>query len=425
MTDLYTVAGVAVIAVCLTGVFLLSLSEASLLSVSKSRMRAAHRRGDKVAGKVVSLTEDADFLSVFIVSVNVLVLVISNVMTQLLRHWHGDGAPAETYWHVGLLVLILVIGELWPKTYGAMRSEPAARVVAGPMVWLTRALSPIVVVMTAISNAVLRVFGVKTRSSRHFITSDEIRAAADIGEEEGVVDPEEGRMLDKVIDLGERTVRDIMVPRVDIVAAPEDMHVEDLVELAVETGYSRIPIYRESVDHITGVVYVNDLIVHLSRGDNHLQLSELARPPVLAPESKRLDEMLAELRQKKVHMAIIIDEFGGTEGLVTIEDILEELVGDIEDEHDPPEESVELVNEHEAVVTGKTRLEEINEALGIDLPTDDHDTIGGYLSGVVDRVPREGEVLTAEGVRFIIEDGDDQYVERVRIVAPAEREGER
>ena len=139
-----------------------------------------------------------------------------------------------------VLVLILVVGELWPKTYGAMRSEPAARVVAGPMVWLTRALSPIVVVMTAISNAVLRVFGVKTRSSRHFITSDEIRAAADIGEEEGVVDPEEGRMLDKVIDLGERTVRDIMVPRVDIVAAPEDTQIEDLVELAVKVAVTRV-----------------------------------------------------------------------------------------------------------------------------------------------------------------------------------------
>ena len=231
-------------------------------------------------------------------------------------------------------------------------------------------------------------------------------------------------MLDSVIDLGQQRVRDIMTPRVDIVALPEEVSVEELLEVAVESGFSRIPVYRDSIDQITGIVYVNDTLLSLGRGETGLKLSEVARTPILAPESKPLDEMLWELRQQKVHIAIVIDEFGGTEGLVTIEDILEELVGEIEDEHDLPEEEIQLSGEGEAVVQGKARIEDINEELGVEIPTDHHDTISGLLTGIAGRVPEEGEVFTISGATIIVVESNDQHVDRLRIIAPAEREAE-
>jgi CBS domain containing-hemolysin-like protein len=256
------------------------------------------------------------------------------------------------------------------------------------------------------------------------VTAEEIRAAADLGEEEGTVEPDEGEMLDSVIELGERTVRDIMMPRVDIVAMPEEATIEEVVEVAVESGYSRIPVYRESIDHVTGIVYVNDTLFALSQGKRDLKLSEVARMPILAPESKPLDEMLWELRQQKVHIAIVIDEFGSTEGLVTIEDILEELVGEIEDEHDLPEPEVLMTGVGEAIVQGRARLDDVNEQLGLQLSTENHDTMSGFVTGMAGRVPAEGEVLTVDGATFVVVESNDQHVDRLRVIAPSAREAE-
>jgi putative hemolysin len=414
-----------IIGICFVGVLLLSLAEASLLSVSKSKMRALSRRGDRPAGQIVELTDTADFLSAFIVGVNALLLVIATLMTVVVRSVYGEEAQwQQTVAMAAMLAALLVIAELCPKTYGSLRAEPAARAVAGLMTWLTWALTPVVRLMTAISNTVLRLVGISPRHQRHFITADEIRAAADLGEEEGTVEPGEGEMFDSVIELGEQTVKDIMVPRVDIVAVAEDASLEQVADVAVGSGFSRIPVYAETIDRVTGVVYVNDVMAHLGRGHNEVQLSEVAREPLLAPETKRLDEMLRELRESKVHIAIIIDEFGGTEGLVTIEDILEELVGEIEDEHDPLEKDFVLVGDGEALVSGKSRIEEINEALELQLATEEHETISGFLSGKAGRMPQEGEVLREGGIRFVVEQSNEQHVDRVRIILPERQEAD-
>ncbi|MFP4250898.1 MAG: hemolysin family protein, partial [Armatimonadota bacterium] len=231
-------------------------------------------------------------------------------------------------------------------------------------------------------------------------------------------------MLDSVMELGERTVRDIMVPRVDIVAMPADASLDELVEVAVASGYSRIPVYEESIDHISGIVYVNDTLLSLSRGERDLMLAEVARSPILAPESKPLDEMLWELRQQKVHIAVVIDEFGSTEGLVTIEDILEELVGEIEDEHDLPEPEILVTGDGEAIVQGNARIDDVNEQLGLQISTENHDTLSGFLTGTAGRVPGEGEVMTVDGATFVVVESNDQHVDRLRIIAPTTREAE-
>ncbi|MGD9497003.1 MAG: hemolysin family protein [Armatimonadota bacterium] len=414
------------IAASLVGIFVLWLAEASLLSVSHHELRRAARRGERAARLVLAISERADFLSVVIVGVNTLVLIISNLMTHVVAHYFGSEAEGpKTVAHLAMLVCILVVGELWPKTYGSLRPGPSARAIAGVMAALIRLLGPMVVLMTWISNGVMRLFGISPRHQFHFVTAEEIRAAADLGEQEGTVEPEEGEMLDSVMELGERTVRDIMVPRVDVMALPADATLEQLVEAAVESGFSRIPIYEGSIDHIVGIVYVNDILANLSRGERDTPLSEVARTPLLAPETKRLDEMLAELRQQKVHIAIVIDEFGGTAGLVTIEDILEELVGEIEDEHDLPETDILSLGSGEAIVTGRTRVEDLQEHLGIELPTEWHGTVSGFLTSLAGRVPEEGEVLFMGDVRFEVVESNDQHVERLRVIAPTHQEAER
>ena len=419
---------IALIVLSLIASFTLSLSEASLLSTSPHEMQKAARAGDRRARLVLEITERGDYLHVFVVCNNALVLLMSTLMTLIVRSYYpeenGLADTVEGAAHIGMVVAILLFGELLPKTYGSLRPGPSARVISGFMATLVRVLAPLVRLMHAISNTVIRAGGAPAVPYKHFVTAEEIRAAADLGEEEGTVEPDEGDMLDSVIDLGQQRVRDIMIPRVDIVALPEESSVEELLEAAVESGFSRIPVYRDSIDHITGIVYVNDTLLSLGRGETGLTLSEVARTPILAPESKPLDEMLWELRQQKVHIAIVIDEFGGTEGLVTIEDILEELVGEIEDEHDLPEEDIQLVGHDEALVQGKSRIEDIHEELGVEIPTDHHDTISGLLTGVAGRVPEEGEVFTISGATIVVIESNDQHVDRLRIIAPPEREAE-
>jgi len=419
---------IALIALCLLLSFALSLSEASLLSSSPHEMQKAARAGDRRARMVLEITQRGDYLHVFVVCNNVLVLVMSTLMTLIVRSFHADDASAaanvESFSHIGMVVAILLFGELLPKTYGSLRPGPSARAIAGFMSTLVRVLAPLVRLMQAISNWMLRTPRGGDVHHRHFVTADEIRAAADLGEEEGTVEPDEGEMLDNVMELGERRVRDIMVPRVDIIALPEDATVEELLAIAVESGYSRIPVYSDSIDHITGIVYVNDTLLSLGRGETGITLGEVARTPILAPESKALDEMLWELRQQKVHIAIVIDEFGGTEGLVTIEDILEELVGEIEDEHDVLETEIELIDDAEAVVQGKARIEDLNEQLGLSISTENHDTISGLLTGVAGRVPQEGEMFTVDGATVVVVESNDQHIDRLRVVAPTGREAE-
>ncbi|MGI5816693.1 MAG: hemolysin family protein [Armatimonadota bacterium] len=408
--------------------FTLSLSEASLLAVSRHEMQKAAQAGDRRARLVLAVTEEGNFLYVFIICNNALILLMSTLMTLIIRDLNIQGAgvssSAETVAHVGMVIAILLFGELLPKTYGSLRPAPSARAVARIMHTLIHFLRPFIRLLNWTTNTILRGGGDGLAHQPVFITAEEIAAAADLGEEEGTVEPDEGEMLDSVMELREQTVRDIMVPRVDIVAMPEDATLEDLLEVAVESGFSRIPVYRESIDHITGIVYVNDTLLSLSRGERDLTLAEVARMPILAPESKPLDEMLWELRQQKVHIAIVIDEFGGTEGLVTIEDILEELVGEIEDEHDLPEPEILITADGEAIVQGKARIDDVNEQLGLEISTDNHDTVSGFLTGMAGRVPREGEVLTADGATFVVVESNDQHVDRLRVIAATAREGE-
>jgi len=422
---LLLVVGCLIVGACVFALAFLSLSEAALLGISDIRLRALCRSGDARSRLLQELLQNNDFLTVIIVGVNACIIVISTTVTVLVsRATSVQGNWREEAIHLGMLFFMLVVAEIAPKIYGAMYAERVALRVARPISILARITGPVLSGVIVAVNGLLRLVGVKAGREFRFVTRDEIRVAADVSEEEGALEPEEGEMLDSVLELSVARVSEVMVPRVDIVALEENDLLDRVLQVVIESGYSRIPIYQATLDSITGILYVNDLLSVLSSGASEIDLKAIARAPVYVPESKLLDELLAEMRDRAVHLAIVVDEFGGTEGLVSIEDILEELVGEIEDEHDTVTEDMVLLGPDEAVVGAKERIEEVNDQLVVNLPNDQYDTVGGLITGLANRIPQIGEVYETDGVALTVEEGDDRNIERVRITVTHRDGGE-
>lgn len=424
MTDPLLLIGGAVIALCLLGIFICSLAEAAFLGLTEMRRRRLAEDKDPRARRVLRLLQNSNYLSAIIVGMNLFVIIISTMMTVIVhdRLSHGAEWTQEAY-HVGMVLFILVFAELTPKTYGGLYPERVALRVVGVISLFAGIFHPLVAGLSYVSRPLVRLLS-GGQTHRDFMSLEEIRAAADVSEEEGLVDAEEAEMLDSVIDLGETQVREIMVPRVDIVAVECEAAVAEFAAVASRSGNSRIPIYSESLDNIVGIVYVNDVLRRLGTGDTTFSLSEIARTPFYVPNTKRIAELLRELRERTVHIAIVVDEFGGTDGLVTIEDILEELVGEIADEHDLPTNEFVPVTDGEALVDGKLRLDELNERLGSHLPEDQFETISGLICGLAGHIPASGESFSVAGARLIVEESDGQHVQRVRIVASSREDGD-
>lgn len=416
MSELLVGLGVFIIALCLSGIFFCSLAEAAFLGMTQAHQRHVAESGHRHARHVIRLLSDTNYLSALIVGLNLFVIIISTVMTMLvsLRLQHGSDWLHEGL-HLGMVLFIMVFAELTPKTYGGLYPERVSLALAPGMVLLARIFGPLVVLLAYVARPLVRLFRTHAHG-RELMSLDEIRAAADVIAEEGLVDADEAQMLDSVIDLGETQVHQIMVPRVDVVGVEENDSVREFATIASRSGFSRVPLYAGDLDSITGIIYVNDVLRKLADGDTGFTLREIARRPLYVPDSKRIDDLLRELREQRVHIAIVIDEFGGTDGLVTIEDILEELVGEIADEHDAPSDEVEQIGDREVVVDGKVRIEEVNELLGCALVEGPYETVAGLLSELAGRIPRSGETFEVGEVKLMVEESDSQHVERIRII---------
>lgn len=426
MLDGFTLTGLAVVALCLGGIFVCSLAEAAMLGVTDSGRRRLAESRDPRALRVARLLASGDYLSAVIVAMNTFLIVLSTVMTLIVHHHLGEGQEGEhtaEFLHFGIVLFVLIFAELTPKTYGGLYPERVAQSLSSLVTAMVRLFRPLVAVLTQVSRPLTGRLDTVSHHSQ-LLTVEEIRMAADVSEEEGMVEPGEAEMLDNVMDLGETQVKEIMVPRVAMVAAPEELSPTEFAAVARDSGFSRIPIYRETVDTITGIVYVKDLLKHFHENGGEFALAEIARKPLYFPETKRIDDLLRELREQRVHIGVVVDEFGGTAGLVTIEDVLEELVGDIRDEHDRPSDEVQQVSERELLVDGWVRIAEVNELLAIELPEDQYETVAGLACGLAGRIPAIGETFVVQGVRLTIEDSDEQHVARVRVVAAQREDGD-
>lgn len=423
MSDPLLFAGGLIILLSLVGIFLCSLSEAAFLGMTEMRQRRMVESRHPNARLVLRLLSDSNYLSAIIVGMNLFIIIISTVMTVMVRHQLSEGSHLlEEALHIGMVLVILVFAELTPKTYGGMHPERVTLSVVRVVMVMALIFHPAVLILSRISRPLVRLVNRQPRNGQ-WMTIEEIRAAADVSTEEGLVDAEEAQMLDSVIDLGDTQVHEIMVPRVNIVAVEEAATPAEFAATASRSGHSRIPIYSETLDNITGIVYVNDVLRRLGTGDTGFALREIARPPFYVPDTKRIDDLLRELRERRVHIAIVVDEFGGTDGIATIEDILEELVGEIADEHDVPSHEFRLLAPGEALVDGKLRLEDINERMCTTLPEGQYETVGGLVSGLAGHIPSSGESFEVEDTRLVVEESDGQHVERIRIVV-GPREGD-
>jgi CBS domain containing-hemolysin-like protein len=318
-----------------------------------------------------------------------------------------------------LAIFTIVFAELVPKTLALAHPERFALTLSRPIDFLGRVLGPLVRMLTGVTRAITRILGSEVSSDAQ-ITAEELRLIVERGGEQGVLEAEEEQMINAVIELGGRRVHEVMVPRVSIVGIRAEASFEEAIDVVVEEGHSRIPAYEESIDEVVGILYAKDLLPYLkSDAAPRPSLRALLRPPVLVPESMTIDDLLHELQRRKVHIAIVLDEYGGTAGIVTIEDLLEEIVGEIQDEYDVEEPMVVRISEHEARVDGRADVNELREVFDISLDLEDeeeYDTVGGLLYHRMSGVPSPGDRIKVDGLTLTVETTDGRRVGKVLVV---------
>jgi CBS domain containing-hemolysin-like protein len=312
-----------------------------------------------------------------------------------------------------------VLAEVVPKTYTVQRTETAALIAAGPVYVFGRLLMPVAKVLILVANALMLLLPGRGLPKGPFVTEDEIRHMVDVAEEEEEIEEEERELIHSVFEFGDTVVREVMVPRPDMVVIRADATLDEGLGTIIEGGYSRVPIYEGDTDNIIGVLYAKDLLKRIHEKRKDAKVAALGRAPLFIPEQKKVAELLREMQEQHVHMAIVVDEYGGTAGLVTIEDLIEEIVGEIVDEYDQEEPLVEPVDENRIRVDAKMPIDEVNELLEVDLPHDEWDTVGGLVFGLTGRVPQVGESVRFDSLEFKTERVTGRRVQKVLITKTA------
>jgi len=400
-----------------------SASETALFAANRVVLRQRRAQGDRRAAIANALLSQAGDLLTTLLAGNTLSNVgVSVVATSIAFSLMGRGGEWAAF--LATALVLLIIAEIAPKTLAARYADRFVLVVAGPIGTLMRIFTPLIRVLSLVATALIRPFGGHITPRAPLVTEEQLRFLVQLGEEEGVIEQEEREMIHSVFEFGDTVVREVMRPRVDISAVPADATLNRALALMTERGHSRLPVYEGTIDHVLGVVYIRDLIPALRHGRLDQPVSELKRPPFFVPESKKVDELFKEMQQRKVSVAIVLDEYGGTAGLVTVEDLLEEIVGEIQDEYDLEEKPIQLVGDRTAVVNARVHLDEVNELLGVRLPQDEVDTVAGLVYSLFGRVPAPGETFALPGIALRVEKTLGQRITRVRITrtTPAPQE---
>ncbi len=324
---------------------------------------------------------------------------------------------------VGLVTFfVLVFGEITPKSYAKQNPETFARVILRPIILFTKAITPAIFAMRLITRFILRAGGWEMPRSQTRITEEELKQLVYAGGQEGALEPSELEMLHSVFDFDETVVREVLTPRVDVVALEVGTSYEQMLEVVRDTGFSRFPVYREKLDQIVGVLNIKDLITQPDIGEDNFDLESISRPAYFVPESKKVDQLLAEFRRNQVHLAIVVDEYGGVSGVITLEDVIEQIVGEIQDEFDDEEDWIVPVEEDSYLVDARIDLDELVESLHLDLPSEKYDSLGGMIVEELGRIPREGHELDLMGMHFKVVSADRKRVKKVRLSVTDETE---
>lgn len=402
---------VLVILVFLSAFF--SCSETALTTVNRIRVRALIEEGNKKAitlGKVIE--NSGKMLSAILIGNNIVNISTSSIATVLAIDLIGNtGAGVAT----GVVtLLILIFGEITPKTMATISAEKISLHVAGIIYALMYILTPAIFIVNKLSLGVLLFLRVDPNGKTSTLTETELRTIVDVGHEEGIIESEERRIINNLFDFGDARAKDVMVPRIDMTFVSIDCTYEDLLETFEENRYTRIPVYQDSTDNVVGIINIKDLLLY--KQGTRFQAKDYLREPYYTYESKKLSELMFEMRKTSVNIAIVLDEYGATAGLITLEDLLEEIVGEIRDEYDADEEDAFLVlSDSEYQVDGQIKLEDLNELIQSHLSSEDYDSLGGYIMEVLDRLPEEGDSVRVPGFVFTVESLDKNRIERIHI----------
>jgi len=409
MTYFWTIA----LAVLVTA--LLSAAEMAFIAANRVRLRHLAETGDATAARYLEAFRHPErMLSTAMMGVTIAHIAASSFATWALLPIAGGWTAFVVT--ITLVPVMLVFGEVIPKTAARERATALIRRLFPVLELATMILAPVTWGARALVGAALRAVGLRSATTRQFVSREELKLLLQLEPTEADVTSTEAEMIDKIFDLGDTAVREIMVPLVDVAALPEDATPDDAIRLIQERGFSRIPVYADRELNMVGVVTAMDL---LRRGAEASDLKSLMRPATYAPETKRIDELLTEMQKGRVQLAIVVDEYGGAVGIVTIEDIVEQIVGEIQDEHDRTPATVERLPDGSYRVAGRERIEDLNDALDWNLPTGDFETVAGLVLATVHRLPRVGEEFQVGRHTFTVLEADERRILTVRITPPS------
>jgi putative hemolysin len=393
-------------------------SETALTSVSRLRMRSLAEEGDRRAQVVVKLHNSPNAYLSTILSINtVAVIVASSAATLIITDTYRSFPQAAGT--AILSVFVLVFCEIAPKSLALRFNERLALVVGRPVAAITRLLRPLVAGLTLVSNSLLRAATRGKPVVGPFVTEEELKLMVSLGQQQGVVEYGEQEMIHGILEMTDKVVREVMVPRIDVIAIESDRTVSELIDLVVKYGHSRIPVFEESMDNIVGVVYAKDLLRESGRSGDPRKVTSLMREPYFTPEVKHVGELLKEMQLRKVHMAVVVEEHGGTAGIVTFEDVIEEIVGPIRDEFDVAEqEEVQFLNDCEVMLNARFPVDDIKDLLHLDVGETESDSIGGLVYERLGEIPAVGATLQLGDVTLTVEQVRRQSIQLVRLTSP-------
>lgn len=385
------------------------------MSLSKIRLR--HMLEEKVKGAdrvAVVLKSPSRMLGAILVGNNIVNIAASAIATSVAIANFGPARGVGISTAV-MTLLVLIFGEITPKSIAAERSEQISLRVAKPISTFMLLLTPILSAVLFLTNFFVKILGGSPRHDQPFITEEELKTMVTVSHEEGVLEGDEKKMIYNVFEFGDSQAGDVMTPRTDMVMVEKNATIDEILETFKTERFSRVPVYDETPDNIIGLLNVKDLIFY-NPSETAFRIEDYIREPYFTYEFKMTTELFAEMRAKRVAFAIVLDEYGGTAGMVTIEDLVEEIVGDIQDEYDEHELEIEVIHEDEYVVDGATKIDVVNEMIGLKIETDDFDSIGGYIIGEFGRLPEEGERIVHDNAEFIVELVEKNRIEKLRIL---------
>lgn len=412
-----------------------AMSEIAIISLNDTKIDKLAEEGHKKAKQVKKLTENSsNFLSTIQIGVTLAGFLTSATAAQSFASMLTDALAKTAVANViplGLIsgvstVLItlitsyfsLVLGELAPKKIAMQKPEKVSFAVVPVLLFVSKVTKPFVKILSVSTNAVVRLFGLDPNADEEEVTEEEIRMMVDVGQEKGVIEDVQKEMINNIFEFDDIDVADIMTHRTDMACVDVEDSLADIIQLSMEEGYSRIPVYEEDPDNVVGIVYIKDLLKYIGSSlPEALHLKDVMRKAYYVPESKRCGALFAEMTEKHIQMAIVVDEYGGTAGLVTLEDIVEAIVGNIQDEYDNEDVEISKINETTFTIDGVTDLEEVEEQLGIQFPEDDYDTLGGFIISQLGFLPQDGDMnaVEFENIRFTVLNVEERRIGKVKV----------